>query len=942
MSLGSEGSEQLLDSPTKKNSGGQDIGESSDKATAADTRAFGEAGSRAPAAPVTNPVDPPPKDAAMPPASALDKADGGYQKLRSRQRRQVDVLHAGHAEYNVHGSNNELEDVPVYDANLPQGIREGLEGTRDFFLNRNERLRESLEERIATVENNVNQRFNDHENAMTLRLTALTHEIHQLAQNLAQGGGAVGAGGQAQPHGRAERRAQHNENDYDADLENKKVPFDDDMFHSQYGLCTFQLRYFGRRSKVPSAQNDDGTECYLLASKIEAAEPIFSPDYESTSTFQPCCKAFRSSCKVISGRIAVEEFVAAGIWPVGSGWKADGFVERRVGGQKFRYLCLIFNELKKPEGLRPKQFVEMVEDVANLLYDPFTAVEAQDVEEGLLPKCRVNRIFDNLKITYPDHEVPRGRRRLKKGTEPEIPTTCYIQMRGWEKKAKAIAEASPSTTASARSASRVAARKMKASTAASLSTIKVEHLKRKRTVCRGARGAAGPDSTRTGSYAHVASGNTERASGSHAEEASVIEGNAELDDEMPPVFELSDSEVLLDDPKPEVFPEEPVIELSDSEEFLDGSGQQVDMMTVDDSGPAHAVQQMVLDTQSTSGCSSETSDSDTSGGSSSSAESSSGAVNYDEISSVATAMMSGLREFDPEELWINLESNSAPDLAKLLERQGRVETSRVLCAKVSSGGTGEASAELAALHEEKAQWGATKASFENEIRRLKAEAKKHSDDLVAYKTETEKAHAEALSKSFSDLLARYGRSAQNLPVVEEVTLDTLLSWLEKEFKLLPGLVNMMCDHGARTCLFAMLDLMKKKQVISYRDIGTSTVTSADFAATDAHMKDAEIDTVAKRFWRNYWLKVGTAAARESALIRAREAVKKKRKGSSSGNPSSIDEEAKAKKAKADAGASASKAIPPKPSTPQSSDPKTAAALEVSTEEPDHEPLCYQN
>ncbi|TVU02805.1 hypothetical protein EJB05_51652 [Eragrostis curvula] len=139
---------------------------------------------------------------------------------------------------------------------------------------------------------------------------------------------------------------------------------------------------------------------------------------------------------------------------------------------------------------------------------------------------------------------------------------------------------------------------------------------------------------------------------------------------------------------------------------------------------------------------------------------------------------------------------------------------------------------------------------------------------------------------------------------------------------------MMCDHVARTCLFAMVDLMKKKHPTSYREIGTSSFTPAGFAAADALTKDSEVDIVAKRFWRNYWMKLGAAAARESALLRGKEVGEKKRKGSSSGNPSSTDEEGMAKKVKASAEVGASKPPPSKSSTPQSSDPKATAAPEV--------------
>ncbi|TVU06528.1 hypothetical protein EJB05_49749, partial [Eragrostis curvula] len=882
MSLGSEGSEQLLDSLTKKNSDGQDIGESS-KAMAADVEAFAEAGSRAPAAPGARPVDHPPKDAAAPSASAPGKANDDYDKYIES------VLH-GDFLCKRGSSRGEASSSA---AGGRAGPSQGRSPLIAMYVERGYfeagKARPPGDETVPLPKPNGAVVFRDYFEA-GLRLPAwgflervlerYSVQIHHLTPNafvqLSKFIWAIRSQN-------AKLSSDAFIRFYSCHLQNKKVPFDSDCFHSQYGLCTFQPRYFGRWlrvKKVPSAENEDGTECFPLASQIVAAEPIFSPHYESTSTFHLCCKAFRSSCKVISGRTAVEEFIAAGIWPVGRGWKAGGFDERRVGGRKFRYLCPRFDGLKKPEGLHPKQFVEMVEDVANLLCDSFTAVEAQDLEDGLLPKCPVNWIFDSLKITYPDHEVPMGRRRLKKGEEPEISTTSYIQMKGWEKKAEAVAEASPSLL--------------------------------------DVRGAVDPDST-----------GTKPAFGSHAEEESVAGGNADLVDEVPPAFEVSDSEVLLEAPEPKGVAKDAVIDLSDSEEFLDGSNDQVDLMTVDDAGLARTVHQMVNDTQSSSGRTAETSDSEASNESSSSAESSSGAVDYDEISSVATAMMSGLREYDFEELRINLESNSAPDLAELLERQGRVisETSRVLRTKISSGeGAEGVPAELIALRKEKAQWEATNASFENEILRLKSEAKKSADDLATYKTEAEKTHAEAISKAEEDRAALSG--AQDLPVGEEVTLDTLFSWLDKEFKILPGLINMMCDHGAWTCLFAMLDLMKIKQPTNYREVGTSSFTPADFAAADAHTKDNEVEIVAKRFWRNYWMKLGAAAARESALIRAKEAGEKKRKGSSSGNPSSTDDEAKAKKAKANVEAGASKATPLKSGIPLSSDPKAAAAPEV--------------
>ncbi|TVU28384.1 hypothetical protein EJB05_19901, partial [Eragrostis curvula] len=339
MSLGSEGSEQLLDSSTKKNSGSQDVGESSAKATAMDAGAFAEAGSRAPVAPVINPLDPLSKDTPAPLASA----PGATLRLVRLDHLVTEVV-----------PQSKPNEAVVFCDYYEAGLRLPAWG----FLER------------------VLERY--------------SVQIHHLTPNafvqLSKFIWAV--------------RSQNAKLSFDAfirfyscHLQNKKVPFDDDVFHSQYGLCTFQPRYFGRRSKVK--KNEDGTECFPLASQIVAAEPIFSPDYESTSTFQPCCKAFRLSCKVISGRTVVEEFIAAGIWPVGTGWKAHDLVERRVGGRKFcpiakvedmsklmkvrfnKYLTNVHGLMEIPAVLDPRMTLtrpSLIEDCASCGYGALSLI----------------------------------------------------------------------------------------------------------------------------------------------------------------------------------------------------------------------------------------------------------------------------------------------------------------------------------------------------------------------------------------------------------------------------------------------------------------------------------------------------------------------------------------------------------------------------------------
>ncbi|TVU41996.1 hypothetical protein EJB05_08376, partial [Eragrostis curvula] len=370
--------------------------------------------------------------------------------------------------------------------------------------------------------------------------------------------------------------------------------------------------------------------------------------------------------------------------------------------------------------------------------------------------------------------------------------------------------------------------------------------------------------------------------------------------------------------------------------------------------------------KSSDGSSSSGGDSD----SSSDSGSSYGATKDDNSLDVSLAMMSGLREYNPEELRTTLEANSAPNLADLLLRQGQMITqaSQVLRKKLETEvGFGGVPPELVALREEKSCWETKEASFEEEIARLKRDLQEKTDSFAAYKKDSERKHAAALEKvedkraaleealkaeterlrsgasglfRSSELLARYGRQPRPLPAGDELNLDSLLSWVEKELQSVPSLVNNMCEHGAKTCLYALLDILAKKKVGDFHELGYSTFPSEAIEDADPNTLDKGVSIVAKRFWRFYWSRHGSAAACASVVSRANEAKEKKRKEAggpvSSSNPSSADEQGKAKKAKSAVVAEASSAARPRSATP--SEP----AAKVSEEEAAVEPLCYQN
>ncbi|TVU05927.1 hypothetical protein EJB05_49113, partial [Eragrostis curvula] len=467
-------------------------------------------------------------------------------------------------------------------------------------------------------------------------------------------------------------------------LQNKKVYYDNDVLLLQYGVCTFQPRNFSKKSKlekvalvtasrnrwdndwvdywfyaeVPEGENEDGSSCYPLASSLVPAEPIFSPAFSGRGkTFQPCCDAFKKACKVISGRTVVEEFIAAGVWPVEGGWKPDGTEKVKLEERKFTYRRPKFNGLKRPEGLRPLQFVEMVEECANILCDPFSAAEAYDVENGLIPKRRINRIFDSLKISYGNHAVPLGRKRLKKGETPEITTTSYIKMRGWEKKTEAPAGGAGSSGSGAgRGRGRAASRPQKASAVATTSTVLAERRKRKRVVSRGSKSSGVSGEVRGGSSSRLASGQTEFASGSRGEDESVAGGARLFGSGNAPV---SPGLEALSEGRDGV----PVIELSDTEELLDGaSSLRVDVEEMQGTEPGRSALDMIEDDvlgstgversgDAASSSASESSDDSSSSGddsdSSSDAGSSYGTTKDASSLGVSLAVMSGLREYNP-------------------------------------------------------------------------------------------------------------------------------------------------------------------------------------------------------------------------------------------------------------------------------------------------------
>ncbi|TVU41039.1 hypothetical protein EJB05_14529, partial [Eragrostis curvula] len=182
--------------------------------------------------------------------------------------------------------------------------------------------------------------------------------------------------------------------------------------------------------------------------------------------------------------------------------------------------------------------------------------------------------------------------------------------------------------------------------------------------------------------------------------------------------------------------------------------------------------------------------------------------------------------------------------------------------------------------------------------------------------------------SYSELLACFGRQPRPLPAGDDLTLDSFLTWVERELQSVPSLMTYMSDYGAKTCLYALLDILAKRKVGDFHELGYSTFPCEAIEGADPNTSDRSVSVVAKRFWRFYWSKHGSATASASAVSRAQEAKEKKRKEvggpTLSSNPSSADEQGKAKKAKSAAVAEASSAAP-RSATPSEPIAKVAAS-----------------
>jgi hypothetical protein len=134
-----------------------------------------------------------------------------------------------------------------------------------------------------------------------------------------------------------------------------------------------------------------------------------APEYK-VITRDPNKAAFRSATRHLSSRDVVEEFIAAGVWPLGRDWSLDDVREGTLKILKQPMICPPFNFVR-PEDKTNEQIVEDVEYRANVLCGPYKASEHNTCKKVLPKSGRLNRVFEMLRSII--HSGSDRRRSLR-------------------------------------------------------------------------------------------------------------------------------------------------------------------------------------------------------------------------------------------------------------------------------------------------------------------------------------------------------------------------------------------------------------------------------------------------------------------------------------------------------------------------------------------------
>ena len=103
----------------------------------------------------------------------------------------------------------------------------------------------------------------------------------------------------------------------------------------------------------------------------------------------------------------VEEFLAAGIWPLSAGWAPRGFERKGFAGMEYDLTSPVFG-LRRPEGSSDEVIIAELEREASDILGPWNRKEYLSLVEVCKRNLRLNRCLAEMGVEYGLRPVPAG------------------------------------------------------------------------------------------------------------------------------------------------------------------------------------------------------------------------------------------------------------------------------------------------------------------------------------------------------------------------------------------------------------------------------------------------------------------------------------------------------------------------------------------------------
>jgi hypothetical protein len=188
---------------------------------------------------------------------------------------------------------------------------------------------------------------------------------------------------------------------------------DGQFYHSQHACCTFNTRRQNTRKGITRIQiapccktnlTDDWSShwFYLKVNMPELSCPIAPLTAVNVAEFnqravgiRSCESAFHLASTILGVRDIIEEFVAARVWPISSGWSPTELVYFNVNWATQKVPLPKFG-IKLREDQSADAFMKEVEKRVNVMVGEYTMNEYKAYKALVKHKKRINRVFSEV------------------------------------------------------------------------------------------------------------------------------------------------------------------------------------------------------------------------------------------------------------------------------------------------------------------------------------------------------------------------------------------------------------------------------------------------------------------------------------------------------------------------------------------------------------------